>query len=75
MCIILGLVSLVEMRAKQETVVKARETQMVTIKGAARLEEKDGDRKKRKKKKKGVVSKQDFWLLPVKLILIVFFYF
>ena len=50
-----GLVSLEEMRAKQDSVIKARETQLAIDEKAARLDcESDGQRKRKKKKKKQV---------------------
>ena len=52
-----GLVSLEEMRAKQDSVIKARETQIATDEKAAHLDcEADGQRKRKKKKKSQVAT-------------------
>ena len=46
-----GLVTLDEMKAKQDDVIKAREQQMATNQGAAHLDSDSDGRKRRKKRK------------------------
>lgn len=64
------MVSLEEMKAKQEDVIKARETQLATTKAAARLEEDCKGSKKRRKSKKSSVSSLSYWILIVYSLLV-----
>ena len=59
---LIGLVTLDEMRARQEDVVKARERQLVVNQSQSRLDSDDTTRKKRKKNKiKQVIFKSDLF--------------